>query len=170
MHPSGSPFLYCGRFDMLGSHDGRPVVRDEKTTGGSIGDRWAEQWNLRGQFLGYVWACQQCGLDLDSVVVRGVGIQKTQLRQIEAIKTYSNMLVSRWHEQLRRDLWRIRRAWDEGYWDFNFGESCTAYGNCIFMRVCESGSPEAWLNEFEVRRWNPLQKNPIEEKPDAKTS
>lgn len=162
-HPSGSSFLYCGRFDTLGAHNGRPAIRDEKTTGSSIGDRWAEQWDLRGQFLGYVWACRQCGLDVDTVIVRGIGIQKTQLKQIEAIKVYSLSLVDRWAEQLRRDLWRLRRCWDEGYFDYNFGDACTNYGSCVFTRVCTSETPEVWLNEFEIKHWNPLRKNPVKE-------
>lgn len=167
LHPDGGPFLYCGRFDMLGSHLGRPAVRDEKTTGSSIGDRWAEQWDLRGQFLGYVWACRECGLDVQDVIVRGIGIQKTQIRQIEAIKQYSDVLIDRWKEQLRRDLWRVRRCWDEGYWDYNFADACTSYGSCVFTRVCQSATPDSWLSEFEVRHWNPLLKNPTEEKPDG---
>lgn len=160
-HPNGSPFLYTGRFDMLGSYQGRPVVRDEKTTGGSIGQGWADQWDLRSQFMGYVWACQQCGIDLDTVVVRGIAIQKTQIIHAEAIKTYTKHMIERWHEQLRRDLWRLRRAYDEGYWDYNFADACTSYGGCMFNRVCQSATPDSWLNEFEVRRWNPLEKNPI---------
>lgn len=161
LHPSGDPFIYCGRFDMLGAYAGKPVVRDEKTTGRSISTGWSEQWNLRSQFLGYVWACQQGGLNLDSVCVRGVAIQKTMITHAEALKTYSDYMVARWHEQLRRDLWRIRRAWDEGYFDYNFGEACTAYGNCIFMDVCQSREKENWYNQFKVSRWNPLLKNPI---------
>jgi len=160
-HPDGGPFLYSGRFDMLGSYMGYPCIRDEKTTGSSIGDRWAEQWDLRSQFMGYVWACRQGGVDARNVIVRGIGIQKTQLRFVEAIKTYSDFLIARWYEQLRRDLWRIRRAWDEGYFDFNLGESCTAYGSCAFMTNCQSQVPEAWMQGYEVRRWNPLIKNPV---------
>lgn len=163
LHPSGQPFLYTGRFDMLGNYQGRPVVRDEKTTGGSIGQAWSSQWDLRSQFIGYTWACQQCGLDLDTVVVRGIAIQKTQIVHAEAIKTYSNFMRERWVEQLRRDLWRLRHCHDDGYFDFNLGDSCTAYGNCIFMNVCQSQSPESWLSEFAIRHWNPLDKNPAKE-------
>lgn len=160
LHPLGMPFLYTGRFDMLGSYSGRPCVRDEKTTGGSISQRWAEQWDLRAQFMGYVWACQQCGIDLDTVVVRGIAIQKTQIVHAEAIKVYSSTMIAKWKEQLRRDLWRLRRAYDERYFDYNFGDACTSYGNCVFTNVCSSVNPEAWLQEFEVRHWNPLVKNP----------
>lgn len=160
-HPSGGPFLYCGRFDMLGTYEGRPIVRDEKTTGATIGDRWSEQWDLRNQFMGYVWACQQCGIDLDTICVRGISILKTKLDYKEAIKPYSRELLGRWYEQLRRDLWRIRQCWDEGYFDYNFADACTTYGNCMFNRVCGSANKENWLNEFEVRRWSPL-KTPAE--------
>jgi hypothetical protein len=167
LHPNGSPFLYTGRFDMLGSYLGKPVVRDEKTTGGSIGANWADQWDLRSQFMGYVWACQQLGLDLDTVVVRGIAIQKTQIVHAEAIKTYSKFMIDRWYEQLRRDLWRLRRSYDEKYFDFNLADACTSYGNCIFQRVCQSSTPENWLGEFEIRHWNPLDKNPAREKANA---
>lgn len=162
-HPSGAPFLYCGRFDMLGNLHGKPVVRDEKTTGSSIGASWPEQWNLRAQFMGYVWACQQAGIDLDTVVVRGIAIQKTQIVHAEAIKTYSKFMLERWKEQLRRDLWRLRRQWDEGYFDYNFGEACTSYGGCHFATICTSPQPENWFSDFTVRRWNPLEKNPVKE-------
>lgn len=165
LHPSGAPFLYTGRFDMLGTYQGRPVVRDEKTTGGSIGTAWAEQWDLRSQFMGYVWACQQCGIDLDTVVVRGIAIQKTQIVHAEAIKTYTDHMIAKWHEQLRRDLWRMLRCYDERYFDYNFADACTSYGGCVFNRVCQSVTPENWLNEFVVRHWNPLDKNPARETP-----
>lgn len=167
VHPNGSPFIYCGRFDMLGNYASRPCVRDEKTTGGSIGTAWPDQWNLRGQFLGYVWACQQAGIDLDTVVVRGIAIQKTQIVHAEAVKQYANFMLDRWLEQLRRDLWRIRRCWDEQYWDYNFGESCTAYGGCLYAPLCQSPQPERWHDDFTISRWNPLKKNPVEEAVDG---
>jgi hypothetical protein len=161
LHPNGSPFLYCGRFDMLGEMNGKPIPVDEKTSGRSADVNWAEQWSLRNQFLGYVWACQQCGLEVDSLLVRGTSILKTKIGQAEAIKSYSQGLLTRWHEQLRRDLWRLRRSWDEGYWDYNFGDTCTSYGNCIFMQSCQSEQPLTWLQDLEVRKWNPLAKNPV---------
>lgn len=162
-HPSGGPWLYTGRFDLLGTYEGRPTPLDDKTTGGSIGQNWSETWELRNQFLGYTWACQQCGLDVEGVLVRGIAIQKTQIVHAEAFKPYSKHLIAKWYEQLRRDLWRLRRAYDERYFDYNFADACTSYGNCIFMPVCQSTNPESWLSNFEVRHWNPLLKNPVVE-------
>lgn len=166
-HPSGSPFIYCGRFDMLGQLGGKPVPKDDKTTGGSIGRVWASQWNLRSQFMGYVWACQQCCISADSVAVRGIAIQKEQFVTAEALIPFSRMLIDRWYEQLRRDLWRITDAWHSGVWDYNFGDTCTAYGLCPFMDACQSNAPDNWLSSFERRVWNPLNKNPAQEKEAA---
>lgn len=162
-HPSGSPFLYSGRFDMLGEYIRRPCVRDEKTTGSSIGQSWADQWNLRNQFIGYTWACRELGIDLDTVIVRGIAIQKTQIVHAEAIKVYSDALRARWLEQLRRDLWRIRKAWDDDYWDFNLADACSAYGGCPFATACSAPDPTPWLENFAIRHWNPLNKNPVSE-------
>ena len=160
-HPSGSPFVYCGRFDMLGTYQDRPCVLDDKTTGSSIGRNWASTWDLRNQFMGYKWACRQCGINVQEVAVRGIAIQKEQIVHAEAIKLYPDELLGRWHEQLRRDLWRIRLAYDEDYFDYNFADACTSYGLCSFLNVCASSNPQNWVNEFEERNWNPLAKNPV---------
>lgn len=165
-HPSGGPFVYSGRFDLLGNYLGKPTPRDEKTSGKTPGANWSESWDLRSQFMGYVWACQQAGLDTDSVLVRGCPILKTkQDGQVEAHKTYPRHLIDRWYEQLRRDLWRIRRSWDEGYFDYNLSDSCTSYGNCVFLTPCTAPTEhqESWLSAYEVRRWNPLLKNPTKD-------
>ena len=165
LHPvTGQPFIYAGRFDMLGVKNNRVRWRDEKTTK-SIGSDWSEQWDLRSQFIGYTWALQQSGIKCDGGVVRGIGILKTKINLVEAEKIYSDVLVQRWLEQLRRDLWRLRRAWDEGYWDFNLADACTSYGGCAFRLPCSSDSPERWYAGYNVRRWNPIQKNPIAEAP-----
>lgn len=170
LHPSGRPFIYCGRFDMLGQRNGIPIPRDEKTQGVSPDASWARKWYLRSQFIGYVWALQQCGIPATEICVRGIGILKTKIAHAQSIQTYSQELIARWHEQLRRDLWKMRRCWDEGYWDYDLAEACTSYGNCIFMDSCTSGDPLSWLSEMEVRRWNPLFKNPAAVDDPSKTS
>jgi hypothetical protein len=163
LHPvTKQPFIYSGRFDMLGIKAGRIRWRDEKTTKG-IGANWAEQWDLRSQFLGYTWALQQSGIKCDGGIVRGIGILKTKITLVEAEKIYSNVLIARWHEQLRRDLWRLRRMWDEGYWDYNLADACTSYGGCAFRLPCSSEEPSRWYSGYNVRRWNPILKNPVAE-------
>jgi hypothetical protein len=160
-HPSGAPFIYSGRPDLLGHWNGKTVIRDEKTSA-RLDSNWSEQWDLRSQFIGYVWVTNYAGIPCDTVAVRGIIINKTQIRQVEAFKIYTQQDQSRWFEQLRRDLWRIRRSWDESYWDWNLGEACTAYGSCMFAGPCKSTKPENWWSTYEVSRWNPLSRNPID--------
>ncbi len=140
LHPSGSPFIYSGRPDLLGHWKGKTVIRDEKTSG-RLDSNWSEQWDLRSQFMGYVWAAQQMGLSCDTVSVRGIIINKTQIRQVEAFKQYSSHDISRWFEQLRRDLHRIRHAWDESYWDYNFADA--AQSSNAFTNLSTTVNPAA---------------------------
>jgi hypothetical protein len=166
-HPvSGDPFIYTGRFDLFGKRDERPVVRDEKTAQ-RLESNWAEKWDLRSQFLGYCWALQHNGIPCNTVVVRGVIVTLTTIRQVEAVKIYPQHLIETWFEQLRRDLINITECWNEGYWDYNFGDSCTQYSHCPFMTLCSSPHPENWYESYEVKRWNPLNRNPSRQDPSS---
>lgn len=164
VHPvSGDPFLYTGRFDMMGEYLGNPVICDDKTSGTGHYSGWSEKWDLRSQFIGYTWACKQLGIAADTTVVRGVGILMKSIALAEAIKPYSDDLRAKWLEQLRRDLWRICDMWNSGYWDYNLGETCTSYGQCVFSTACQSANPEPWLKTFDVRRWNPVALDPTKD-------
>jgi hypothetical protein len=164
LHPvTGDPFLYTGRFDMMGEYLGNPIICDDKTSGQGHYSGWSEKWDLRSQFIGYTWACQQLGIAADSVVVRGVGILMQKIALAEAIKPYSDHLRAKWYDQLHRDVCRMVRMWDEGYWDYNLGEACTSYGNCVFATACQSSNPEPWLKTFDVRRWNPVAIDPTKD-------
>ena len=143
---------------MLGVRDGRTCIRDEKTAQ-RLESNWAEKWDLRSQFLGYCWSLQHNGIPCNTVVVRGVIINLTTIRQVEAVKIYSQHLIDRWFEQTRRDLERIVSCYKEGYFDYNFGDTCTAYSHCPFIPLCSSPAPKLWYSTYEVRRWNPLSRN-----------
>lgn len=161
VHPeTGEPFLYSGRCDMVGEYMGLPIVCDDKTMGQSPGQNWSEKWDLRSQFIGYTWAAQQLGMEVDSVAVRGVGILMKSINLAEAIKPYSDYLRAMWLEQLRRDLWKIVECWSSGYWDYNLAETCTSYGLCPYSTSCQSANPNSWLETFDVRRWNPIAIDP----------
>lgn len=160
-HPvSGDPFLFVGRFDLLGEYNGLPIIRDEKTTKYG-GTNWAKQWDMRGQFLGYCKACQLQGIKATTVCIRGVVIQKTQIQQLEAIRPYNQGLIDRWYEQTRLDLIRICERWAGGWWNYDFAEACSSYGGCMFIELCESDST-GWESNFTESRWNPLDLNPVD--------
>jgi len=159
-HPSGGPFVYCGRPDLLGMLSNRIVVLDNKTSGRLASD-WAKQWDLRSQFLGYCWAVSLTLAPCHTVVIRGTIIRKRDIEQVTATKLFAQWEIDRWFEQLRRNLHRLVRQWNDGYFDFNLGESCTSYGGCAFHDLCKSPTPQVWFDTFRRERWNPLLRNPI---------
>lgn len=163
LHPeSGEPWRYVGKFDMLGQlSSGRPCIRDEKTTK-SFAYNWEDQWDLRSQFIGYVWACQKLGISLDTVVVRGICILLSEIKFKEAVKQYSPYVVQLWLHQLYRDVHRINAMWSQGFFDYNLGDACTSYGGCLYKLMCSSSQPESWLLNFREDRWDPLNRH-IEE-------
>ena len=166
-HPiSGDPFVYTGRFDLLGVRDGRPTIRDEKTAQ-RLESNWAEKWDLRSQFLGYCWALQHSAIPCNTVVIRGVIITKTSIRQVEAIKLYPQTLINLWRHQLHRDITRLATSWREGYFDYNLGDTCTAYSHCPYIPLCSSPTPENWYPSYEVRRWNPLSRHVVKTAPSG---
>jgi hypothetical protein len=154
-HPSGEPFLYCGRFDVLGEYGGRITVMDDKTTG-YFPSNWERLWMMRGQFIGYVWACQQLGYDTDDCIVRGTAIMKSGIDFRDCPITYPKHLIDRWFEELCLTAERIKQHYAAGYWPYDFAEACSSYGGCPYMELCTSKEPEAWLNNYQQRTWSPI--------------
>lgn len=174
-HPeTGHPLIYAGRYDWL-AHDenGLLWIMDEKTTT-SIGEKWADQWRLRFQFLGYLWAAHSMGLEPVGVIVRGIGLLKTKTTLVEVRLTFPRHLIGEWVSLRNRIIYSMIDSYKEtmqsgeNYNAFlpNFSSACTSYGGCPFMEVCltEPSRREAKLkSSFSSRKWNPLSSNPEED-------
>lgn len=177
-HPSGDPFLFIGRFDLFGTYSTGTseeflTVLDEKTTS-SFTMGWADSWSLSGQFMGYIWALQQEGYDIDHCVVRGIAIQKVENKFQTALLQYPKFLLTRWYDQLCRDVTEMRDTWiafqrnldtpDMSY-PYNLSESCTAYGGCAFAQLCSTPDPADFLSNYTLHRYNAFAQQPVEEVP-----
>lgn len=155
-HPSGEPFIFCGRLDVYGRWNGTlPVLLDEKTTS-MMGAYWLRQWDLRGQFLGYCWAMRQLGIPVNTVIVRGIAIQKTQFQFAQLPLQIPNYLIDRWYDELIFSLEQLTTNWVRRRWSYCFGDACSSYGGCSFIDLCKADFPERWLNNFEERTWSPI--------------
>lgn len=156
-HPlTGDPVLYTGRADMIADFASGIYVVDEKTAS-SLGASWARQWEMRAQFTGYSWACQQIGLATAGTIIRGVSILKTKYDTMQAITYRAPWEIDRWLEQTIRDLKRMQKMWEEGWWDFALDHACAEYGGCSMQRICKSQDPDTWLPmSFTQRVWDPL--------------
>lgn len=159
-HPeTGEPLLYAGRFDMLGQVGKSLLVVDEKTSG-SLGASWAKSWELASQMTGYCWAAREYGHPVAGAIIRGVGILKTRITFLPVTLQRPNWLIDRWLEQLKRDVTRMIGAWQEGFWDQNFGATCGSYGGCAYLELCTVKEPEKWIEGYyEEVVWDPLHKD-----------
>lgn len=155
-HPAtGDPIVFCGRFDMLGMWNDLFTIVDEKTTS-ALGPTWLDQWKLRGQFLGYCWACQQLGYPVRQVAIRGIGILKTDIKFLTALELYPQYLIDRWVVEAHRTIEEMIHCFQNNYWTHNFGDACSSYGGCTYKELCIAADPEQWVSNFEVRVWNPV--------------
>lgn len=160
-HPvTKEPLFFAGRFDMLGLMAGQQYVVDEKTTKG-FQINWSRQWALRSQFLGYTWAAREQGLPVEGAIIRGIAILKSEFRHLEAIIPIPQWQLDRWYFQTVRDMQRMVDCWESGFFDFNYGESCSSYGGCQFEILCTAQQPELWYGDFTERNWDPLARDPI---------
>ena len=157
LHPeTAQPIIYCGRMDQVTDFSGARYGEDDKTTS-QLGASWPRQWDLRAQFTGYCWGCQQAGIPIQGFLIRGISVLKTKYDTLQALTYRPQFMIDRWYKQICRDIERMIECWREGYWDFNYDESCTSYGGCVFRKVCMSEDPAPWLEiDFERRRWDPL--------------
>lgn len=85
IHPDhGGPIYFVGRSDMLAELRSLFAVEDDKTAT-QLGEKWAGQWQLDSQFMGYIWAAQQEGLilptDPGQALIRGIGIYQPKYRK-----------------------------------------------------------------------------------------
>jgi hypothetical protein len=156
-HPTtGQPLIYTGRADEIVEMNGGLWVEDDKTSK-QLGNKWADQWEMRSQFSGYTWAGRNQGWKVDGVLVRGCAILKTEFKRAQHITYRPDWEVQRWLDQTCRDIEKMIGAWKSGIWDYDMGESCAAYGGCKLLPICKRPNPEEWMDAFfERREWNPM--------------
>ena len=166
MHPeTKQPILYAGRADMLGYYNNLVAVIDEKTAS-ALGASWANQWKMRGQFLGYCWAAQQHGIPATTAIIRGVGILKTKFTTVQVIQSYPQHLIDKWYRTMIGKVDMMAYYYNSNYskgesrFPMNFGNACSLYGGCFFTDLCQTNVPEEWYGDYGVRNWNPLHMNP----------
>ena len=175
IHPeTGEPILFVGRFDLLAYYLDTLVIVDEKTTK-AIGPTWVNQWNMRGQFIGYTFAVRHHGLPCVGALIRGIAIQKTQYKHAQVLVTFPKWQIERWwHEANRKaqelvDCWvKLKAAQDTrtavDTFTHSYGEACGSYGGCHYADpICTVQNPWDWYDSFERRVWNPLDKDPTHE-------
>lgn len=160
-HPTtGNPILYVGRMDAIIAFAGGAYICDEKTTT-QLGASWPRQWDLRSQFTGYTWGCQQSGIEVTGAIVRGISILKTKYDTAQSISARPEFQVQRWYNELLEWIEDLKINWQrrgpDAQWRHNLDHSCAEYGGCQFREACLAQDEQPWLETvFERRVWDPV--------------
>lgn len=161
-HPdTQEPIIYCGRYDMMGVFQDTLWAVDEKTTA-RLGPSWNKQWALRSQFTGYIWAARQYGIPVGGAIVRGISILKHDFGHAEVISQRSDYMIREWLASTHRTLAQMIIDYREGIWMQNLADSCSSYGGCTYMDLCDKSEPESWLSaNYKESKWDPMPPNII---------
>lgn len=149
--------LFIGRADAILEQRSGTWIVDEKTCSG-FGPSWADQWQLRSQFIGYSWAADRMGLSIRGTAVRGVAMLIGGPEFAEALNFMPHpRLINDWLDSTEEVLLSAQTYAHKNFWPKALGEPCNAYGGCQFRNVCLSRFPQERLeSDFEQSWYNPL--------------
>lgn len=157
-HPNhGGPILYCGRFDMVGKHENGMLLGEDDKTTTQLGESWFNRWRLSNQLIGYTWGAQEHGFPLGGFNIRGVSLLKHSYGSADAVVMIGRGRVKLFLENLQKTVNRMVRSYTNNEWEYDLGGSCSAYGGCDYLPLCEASDPEDWIEpNYVVNEWNPL--------------
>jgi hypothetical protein len=132
---------------------------DQKTTGGTVGTYYFDQFSPNNQMSGYAWA----GQTILKSPIRGVIIDAAQIavnftRFERGITTRTPDQLDEWYDSALYTIRAAREAATEQRWPMNLS-ACGNYGGCPFRQLC-SRSPSVRENyiksDYDAHNWDPL--------------
>jgi len=151
--------MYCGHLDRVVDFGGQLYIMDQKTTGGTVGTYFFDQFSPNNQMSGYAWAGQAIlGSPVRGVIIDAAQIAVNFTRFERGITTRSKDQLEEWYDSA---LWTIklaRQATSLDQWPMNLS-ACGNYGGCPFRQLC-SRSPSVRENyiksDYSEHVWDPL--------------
>ena len=168
MHPeTGKELCYTGTMDFVATKYRQVFPVDEKTTGGGFTQAWEQQWHLRNQFLGYLWALRQAQITGHGAIVRGITFPKkvdpdevANHQFIELMIPIAPQVVDYWERQMRQEVQSMLASYAElkagsPTFQLSFGVNCNDYNRkCEFMDACTTSNPDvAIAQKFDQLVW-----------------
>lgn len=156
----GTTYLLTGHMDRLVNFGSDLFVMDRKTTGGTIGSYYFDQYSPDNQMSLYTLA----GRIVYDMPVSGVIIDAAQVAVGfsafgRGITMRSNGQLDEWLGDFRQWLFTAESYVEAGHWPMN-EKSCNNYGGCVFKGICNKDPSvrEVFLaTDFEKKHWNPLE-------------
>lgn len=167
---TGDPILYHGRYDMLAEGMGGLWIFDDKTCS-QLGATWANQWDFRTQFTGYVYGAKAHGIPVLGAVVRGACFYVGHADFAESITRRQQWQLDQWWNDIHQlvhsmvEYYKMAKNSQTELPPITlasifpatgmFNEACKAYAGCEMKTLCESREPRRWLSGFTTRVWDP---------------
>lgn len=111
-------------------------IQDQKTTGGSLGPHYFEDWNLATQMFNYSFAGQMIfGESISGVMIDAmqIGANFSRFARQPIYKTRGQL--DEWYDEAMQHIADARRATRERAFPRRLS-SCTNYGGCAFASIC----------------------------------
>jgi len=158
---AGNDTIFCGHLDRVVEFGSALYVMDQKTTGGTIGTYFFDQFKPNMQMSMYSWAGQAVlHSPVKGVIIDGAQIAINFTRFERGITMRSSDELEEWYAST---MWLVERTQEfarKDFWPMNTA-SCGNYGGCPFRRVCAT-SPKVRDNylraDFDSHVWDPIKR------------
>lgn len=158
--PVDNDIILCGHIDRLIEYADEPYVTDQKTTGGTVTNKFFEDFSPDIQMSQYTFA----GITAYQIPVRGVIIDAAQIavgftRFQRGFVFRDKASLNEWYDEVMHKIEEVRQMSLDNYFPKN-PQACFNYGGCQFRGVC-ARSPavrQQFLKAEFVQRptWDPL--------------
>ena len=157
--------IFRGHLDRVVDFGSRRYVMDQKTTGGTVGTYFFNQFNPSNQMSLYSWAGRAI-LDapISGVIIDAAQIAVNFTRFERGITTRSKSQLDEWYMSAMHTIHSVQdlaikdNASEAEAWPMN-AASCGNYGGCPFRQLCaSSGSTRERMIEADYKdhNWDPL--------------
>lgn len=152
--------VLTGHLDRVVQEGNRVMVMDQKTTGGTVGPYYFDQFKMSNQMSQYAFA----GTSILSTPISGVIIDAAQIavgwtRFERGFTPRSKGQIREWLEDTLYTIDNARHATGHGHFPRN-RTACGNYGGCPFRPIC-SAPPNIRENiiktDYTDHNWDPLE-------------
>lgn len=154
--------VFSGHIDRLVTYHEDIYVMDQKTTGGTIGPYYFEQFSPNTQMSMYSFAGQiMYGSPVMGVIVDAAQIAVGFSRFERGFTHRTQAQLNEWYDSAMYHIAQAQKATRDHYFPMN-PSSCGNYGGCPFRKICNK--PAALRKNFlaadfeQLPAWDPLER------------
>jgi len=151
--------IYCGHLDRVVSMADRLYVMDQKTTGGTVGTYYFNNFSPNNQMSGYAMAGQAVlHSPITGVIIDAAQIAINFTRFERGITTRSKQQIEEWLSDTIQFIHTAQDWTRKEFFPMN-PNSCGNYGGCQFRGLCSRPASvrENYIkSDFTDHNWDPI--------------